>query len=247
MPKRLKGGQMKLFDFSMQKEGKGTPAPSSGWPRAGVMALTFFWRLVAANFLFVVFSLPLLTLPAALTALNRVCVIIYRDGNIFLWHEFRKEFRRSFARSLVPGIWFALLLFGGYFFMSLGSANSGLGIAAIAFWSLGILMAMTALAAGEYFFVMISVLEIRDIDACKNALIFCFAKPGTSLAILVIIVVLSVAAAMLMPLSFFLIPFIWVVLAQYPICYIVYDLIEKMILVPHEQQQAETHTDESDF
>ena len=130
--------------------------------------------------------------------------------------------------------------------MSLGSSNSGLGMAAIAFWSIGILMAMTALAAGEYFFVMISVLEIRDIDACKNALIFCFAKPGTSLAILVIIVVLSVAAAMLMPLSFFLIPFIWVVLAQYPACYIVYNLIEKMILVPHEQQQAETHSDESD-
>ena len=72
-------------------------------------------------------------------------------------HEFRKEFCRSFVRSLIPGFGFALLLFGGYFFMSLGNGNSGRGFTAIVFWSLGILMSGTGLVAGEIFFIIIFI------------------------------------------------------------------------------------------
>ena len=222
----------------MLKEGRGTAAPPCGWQRAGVMALTHFWKLVAVNVLFIVFSLPVITLPAAITALNRVCVIIYRDGNIFLWHEFRKEFCRSFARSLIPGFGFALLLFGGYFFMSLGNGNSGRGIAAIVFWSLGILMSGTGLVAGEIFFIIISVLEIRNFDAWKNAVILCFAGPVQSITILLIVAALAAAMAAMMPLGLVLLLLIGVVLVQYPICFIVYDLIERMILIPYKEQQT---------
>ena len=232
---------MKLLGNYWQREGKGTTAPASGWPRAGAMALTHFWKLIAANILFVIFSLPVITLPAALTALDRVCVIIFRDGNIFLWHEFRKEFCRSFTRTLLPGSCFALLLFGGYFFMSMGNGNPGLGVITLLFWSIGILMTMTALLVGEIFFIMISVLEIRNTDALKNAVILSMAKPGYSLAILLIIVLLLTSAAALMPvLGSVLLFFIWIVLAQYPICYMVYDLIDRMILTPFEEQQADS-------
>ncbi len=230
---------MKLFSTVMQKEGKGHAAPSSGWARAGVMALTHFWKLIAVNTLFVVFSLPIVTLPAALTALNRVCVIIYRDGNIFLWHEFRKEFCRSFVRSLVPGCGFALLLSGGYFFMSLGNGNPAQGFVTLLFWSLGILMTVTALVTGEYFFVLISILEIRNYDAWKNAMILSLTKPGHALAIFLTTVILTVILVSLLPLGFVLLLLFWAVFAQYPVCYMVYDLTEEMILIPYEEQQAE--------
>ena len=118
---------MRWLKNRFEKEGAGLPAPETGWARVGVMALTHFWKLVAANLLFVVFSLPVITLPAALTALNRVCVIIYKDGNIFLWYEFWREFKRSLLRQLPPFLGFSLLLFGGYFFMSLGNGNAQLG------------------------------------------------------------------------------------------------------------------------
>jgi hypothetical protein len=78
-----------------RREGAGRPAPASGWSRVGAMGLTHFWKLIRANLLFVLFSLPIVTLPAALTALDRVCVVIYRKGNIFLWEEFWKEFKKT--------------------------------------------------------------------------------------------------------------------------------------------------------
>ena len=111
-----------------EKEGRGEPSPASGLKRAGYMALTHFWKLITANILFVIFSLPIITMPAALTALDRVCVFIFRDGNIFLWHEFWKEFRRSFVRVLAPGILFGLGLFAGYFFMRSGVSITSSGL-----------------------------------------------------------------------------------------------------------------------
>ncbi len=123
-----------------RREGAGRPAPESGWSRAGVMALTHFWKLIRVNFLFVLFSLPLITMPAALTAMDRVCVLIYKDGNVFLWDEFWKEFRRSFLRTVLPGLYFGVLLYGGYFFMSLGNGHFERGLIAVVFWTLGLIM-----------------------------------------------------------------------------------------------------------
>ena len=231
---------MNLLTNSISQNRQDRPAPASGWHRASFMAWNHFWKLIAANILFVVFSLPVVTLPAALVALDRVCVVIYRDGNIFLWYEFWREFRRSFIRSLLPGLGFGMLLFGGYFFMSLGNGNSQLGFVAIMFWALGIFMTAAALAVGEFFFIMISTLDIRNFNALKNAIIFCAARPGTVLAILFLLLFLSTSAAALMPLiGSALIFFVWIVGAQYPICYMVYALIEEMILIPYKEQNKQ--------
>ncbi len=226
-----------------QKEGAGQPAPETGWARLGVMALTHFWKLITANLLFVLFSLPVITLPAALTALNRVCVIIYKDGNIFLWEEFRKEFKRSLLRSILPGLGFALLLFGGYFFMSLGNGNLQRGFVGVVFWAFGILMAAVAVILGEYFFVVSSVLDIGVGGAMKNSLLLWMSRPGSGLLILVWVALLSVAMAALLPIGLVLLLLIWAVLAQYPVSFLVYDVTEDLVLIPYEEQQRQKEAD----
>ena len=220
-----------------RREGAGRPAPGSGWSRVGGMGMTHFWKLIQVNLLFVLFSLPVVTLPAALTALDRVCVLIYKDGNVFLWEEFRKEFRRSFFRSLLPGLFFGVLLYGGYFFLSLGNGNFG-SFLGILFWCLGLLMVAAAIIWGEYFFVLISILDIGNRNALKNALILWLARPGSGLLSLAIVLLLFFCALALLPIiTPFLVAVIWVVLAQYPICYLVYDVTEDLVLTPYEEQE----------
>ena len=231
-----------------RREGAGRPAPASGWSRVGAMGLTHFWKLIQANLLFVLFSLPVVTLPAALTALNRVCVLIYKDGNVFLWYEFWREWKRSLLRSLLPGLFFGLLLYGGYFFLSLGNGNFG-SFLGILFWCLGLLMVAAAVIWGSYFFVLISVLELNNRDALKNALILWLARPGSALLCLGIALLLFLADLALLPMiTPFLIALIGVVLAQYPICYLVYDAAEDMILIPYAEQQrreAQNHNEKT--
>ena len=228
---------MRWLKNRFEKEGAGLPAPETGWARVGVMALTHFWKLVAANLLFVVFSLPVVTLPAALTALNRVCVIIYKDGNIFLWYEFWKEFKRSLLRQLPPFLGFSLLLFGGYFFMSLGNGNAQLGFVGILFWAIGILMAALAVILGEYYFVVSAVLDIGVGGALKNSLLLWMSRPLSGLLILLWVVLLTVGMAALLPIGIVLLILLWPVLAQYPASFLVYDVTEDLVLIPYEEQQ----------
>ena len=223
-----------------RREGAGRPAPESGWSRAGVMALTHFWKLLRVNLLFVLFSLPLLTLPAALTALDRVCVLIYKDGNVFLWDEFFREFKRSLARTILPGLCFAVLLYSGYFFMSLGNGNVSLGFPALIFWALGILMVCVAIGMGEYFFVLVAVLDINNRGALKNALILWLARPGYGLLILGIVLLLFFVSLALLPvITPALILLLLPVLCQYPVCYLVYDVTEDLVLIPYEAQKEQ--------
>ena len=95
---------MGLFSGKFEKEGAGLPMPEGGPARYFSLLISNIWKLVGANVLFVLFSLPLITLPAALCALNRVCILIYKNGSCYLWQDFVGEFRASFLRSLLPAL-----------------------------------------------------------------------------------------------------------------------------------------------
>ena len=228
---------MGFFRDRFTREGPGRPAPETGWPRMALMAATHFWRLVGANLLFVLFSLPVITIPAALCALNRVCVLIYRDGNLFLWYEFRREFRRCFLRSLIPGFFAAAMLFGAYFFASLASGNAQVTARFLLLWAVGGLMLLAAVCFGAYFFVLIAVLDLNNRDAWKDAVILVLVRPGRALLVFFWLFVLSAAIAALMPIGILFLLFFWFALMQYPVCFLIYDLAEEMILDPYEDQQ----------
>ena len=90
-----------LGNRNWKKEGEGKPAPSHGRERFFYLLRTHFWKLITLNLLFLLFSIPVVTLPAALCAMNRVLIKLTRDGNCLLWMEFRDEFKRSFLKSLL--------------------------------------------------------------------------------------------------------------------------------------------------
>jgi len=72
------------FFGNRNKEGAGLPLPEGGFWRYAVILATNFWKLVGLNLFFVAFSLPVITMPAALCGLNRVCMLLIRNGYCFL-------------------------------------------------------------------------------------------------------------------------------------------------------------------
>lgn len=222
------------------REGAGRPVPREGLRRLLVVSGTYFWKLVGANLLFVLFSLPLITLPAALCALNRVCLLIYREGSCFLWLDFRQEFLRSFRRSLLPAALFGALIFVGYFFMSLGAANGIYPVWCMVFWSLGIISAAAGLGWGTYFFVLVPLLNQKNPAVLKNAALLCMIRPSRMLSVLALVLVMTFAAAALMPVFVVALLLFWFAAAQMPVCYLVNEVAEEYILRPHRERQKNT-------
>lgn len=229
---------MGLF-YRPDREGAGRPLPRAGLLRLLAISGTHFWKLVGANLLFVVFSLPVVTFPAALCALNRVCLLIYREGNCFLWMDFWQEFRRSFWRSIPPAILFGGLTFAGYFFMSLGAANGIYPVWCMIFWSVGILATAAGLCWGGYFFALVPLLDQKNPGVLKNAFLLCMIRPFRALLTLAVILGMAFVAAVLMPVFVAALLLLWFAAMQSLVCYLVNGMAEEYILRPYAERQEE--------
>lgn len=221
---------MGLFSGKFEKEGAGLPMPEGGPARYFSLLFSNIWKLMGANVLFVLFSLPLITLPAALCALNRVCILIYKNGSCYLWQDFTGEFRASFLRSLLPALLFLALLFAGYYFMSLGLTNAALAVWSMVFWAIGIFFVLAGLGWGGYFFVLAAMLEQENRNVLKNARLLCMISPGKALMAALVVIGGAALTAAFMPLSIFLVLLIIPAIVQYTVSYLVYELAEDYIL-----------------
>ena len=95
----MPGGRQKRLDL---------PAPQEGSRRFFYLLWTYIWKLVWLNVAFLIFCIPVITIPAAISAMDRALIVLVRSGNVLLWEEFRDEFKRDFGACLPLG-----LLFGG--------------------------------------------------------------------------------------------------------------------------------------
>lgn len=68
-----------------------------------------FFSIIKASCLFLLFSIPVVTLPAAYCAMSRITVSMVQDRPYYLWSDFWGAFRNEFGKATAAG----LLLSGG--------------------------------------------------------------------------------------------------------------------------------------
>ncbi|MCV9945616.1 DUF624 domain-containing protein [Rhizobium sp. BT-175] len=89
------------------REGPGIPkdAPKrTGLALFAEILVREWWEMVKLNILFLLASLLIVTLPAALAATARVSVALVEDRNTYLLRDFTEAFQRYFWRSTVWGL-----------------------------------------------------------------------------------------------------------------------------------------------
>ena len=67
-----------------------------------------WWELIKLNLLFLIFSLPVVTLPAAYYACVRVSLTMIEDRNVYLWRDFREAFWSRFTTMMFLGAMLAV-------------------------------------------------------------------------------------------------------------------------------------------
>ncbi|MBY3595116.1 MULTISPECIES: YesL family protein [Rhizobium] len=89
------------------KEGPGIPKDALGKTGLALFVETLgreWWEMVKLNILFLLASLLVVTLPAALAAMARVSVAFVEDRNIYLLRDFADAFLRYFWRATAWGL-----------------------------------------------------------------------------------------------------------------------------------------------
>lgn len=230
---------MKLFSRKerIPSEDLTAPPPSGGIRRFFFLLHNHFGKLVSANLLFLLFSLPVITLPGSLCALNRVCVQLSREGNCYVWDAFWEEFKASVWRGMPVGLCAAVCLASASYSISLGAVNTG--VARIAFTALGLGLLFLTTPAFSYAFILLPSVHLPLKAVFRNALALSLVTPGRSLLVFVLKAACAALLPALYPFSVLLHGLFLIALSELAVVLALLPAIDKYVIVPDSVPEDE--------
>lgn len=147
--------------------------------------------VVWLNIIWLIFSLPIVTIGASTTAMFSVTMKMARDREGYIFQGFWKAFKENFKQSTL--IWIIMLLVGTilgtdiYFFYSSSAKYADFGMAAM----IGI--TSIAVCTAEYIFPLQAQFENNLKQTFKNAFIMCVRHLPWTILLLVIYAVVALA------------------------------------------------------
>ncbi|MBQ7130070.1 MAG: YesL family protein [Oscillospiraceae bacterium] len=200
---------------------KDTPGIAKDAPQKKGFARYFeiLWReffpLIKLNLLFIISCLPIVTIPAALTAMNRITVTMVRDRNYFMLSDYWDAFKRDFFRSLLAGVLVLVLVavfsVSIWFYYMLGQAGSKFFML---FVGVSVALMIMVLGSAMYFFPMLAMVELPTGKLMRNSIIMFFTHFKRSLPAALISGAMVLGGIGLYPLSIIFIVFIMFSLAS---------------------------------
>jgi len=156
-----------------------------------------FWEICKLNMIFILFCIPVVTIPTALTAMHRITMYMFMDKTFYTFSDFFETFKAEWKRSSIAGsIYFSLLavsVFGMYFY--------SLVINNFVLYSIAMLICALILIAGFYLFPMLAVLDMSLKDIFKNSILLIFIRMPYNILTLLATAMLTLLIWMFLPFS----------------------------------------------
>jgi len=198
---------MQWLRDSWMKEGRGISkdAPKKqGIALFAEILLREWWEMVKLNLLFVLASLPLVTIPASLAAMASISVALVEDRNIYLARDFLAAFRRHLAAATVAGVVLGgTIALGAYAVVSYAAfANEDLMFAAPLAITLGATAFLCIFAC--HFLVLMVMRDLSYLQLVRLAALASLARPMPAIGALGLVAVLWLVHILFYPLSVFM-------------------------------------------
>ena len=160
-------------------EGQELPQiPTHGKGRIWYVLSTHFGKLVWSSMLFLLFSIPIVTIPAATAGLCAVIRSLYRSGQCMVWPTFWEEFRTdTLARTV-----YALLLF----LLPIVGWMIGNAISSVAIYITTALPLVLVLLVTGYWFPQLATLRLSSGQCLKNAFLLACIETKSNFFLLLI-------------------------------------------------------------
>lgn len=162
-----------------------------GWKNMFLVLWREIFTLLKANLCFLLWCLPVVTIPVAVTALHGICVDAIRGKDCRVMRTFWDTCKHQFFSSLCAAVCFASLefisLYGAWFYFSRGSFAFVFGLFLSAVAVVGWLMM-------PYCFCMLARVDLTFVQVLKNAFLLAFLNLKFSICSGVL--TLTLAAAM---------------------------------------------------
>lgn len=182
--------------------------PQSGWKRTSILYTENFFELIKLSLIFILFSLPIFTVFASITAMNYVISKIINDRLVFIWDDFLKAFKSNFLRSTLYGILssviFVLLMLGWNISNQITALPSLIQVILKVFY---IFIGIVLILHTVYFYSIQAWIGLPFRSVLRNAMLIQFVAYKTTLKIFLILIVVIPFIWIFRPITYFLIPF----------------------------------------
>ncbi|TDX85164.1 uncharacterized protein DUF624 [Neorhizobium sp. R1-B] len=222
------------------KEGRGISKDAPKKTGLALFAEIFareWWEMVKLNILFVLAAMFVVTLPAALVAMARICVAFVEDRNTYLLRDFTEAFLRHFWRATLWGIAFTVALGVGLYatVTYAAAARETLAMAA----PLAVSLVVTALIAVlACHLVMLMVMrDLPPLTLLRLASTATIIRPLPALVSLAFVAVLWLAHVVFYPVSVFMPATLNFSLAMFAVAFGVHRTLITVLTLPIANQQ----------
>ena len=194
--------------------------------------------LIILNLLFLVCSLPIVTIGASSTALYYVTLKMARNEESYMFRSFLKSFKENFKQSTL--IWIAMLLIGALLYTDFTITNMISGTLISVFRYLLMVIAFLFVMVLLYIFPLQSKFENTIRNTFKNALLMSIRHLPYTLLMLIISVV-PMWATLTIPVVFLFGILVWILLGFSLIAFINSKFFVKVFdkYIPDEEEEAE--------
>lgn len=215
------------------KPGPGIPKDA---PKKKGIALFFdilkreFFELIKLNLLFLVFCIPLVTIPAAICAMNKVLLAMVQDENHFLFHDFLEAFKANWKQASFGGYLLTLGIFASLFGLRFYFGGIGSSVLFYVPVSISFLVLILMVVMGFYFYPMVALIELPLKQLLKNAALLTLVCLPHNFAALGAVAVISIGILLTFPFSTVLSVFIQFALVNLISCFCAFAGLQKYVI-----------------
>jgi uncharacterized membrane protein YesL len=208
--------------------------PRSGLKRVGYVLLNYTGKLVVINVIFLLCCIPVITIPAALTALNRYLIQIFRVGYGASISDYVNEMKANILKSIPLGLLSSGAGIYAYYLMSLSNnfVQTYLGHIVMGF---GWVFFLIFILFGSYSFVLLAMLDLSVVNILKNSLILMAVEWKTNLKLIICFLGITGFIGVLLPYSIIPALLAGASVNQLVICSILNPVVNKRIIEPFER------------
>lgn len=216
---------LKSWSTRYAKPGPGVhePSPKSGFKCFLFVLLNHYAKMLLANLIFILFCIPVITIPASISGLNNVLMKLVRNGYTYVWEDFWEEFKTDFLKRLI--VWLPMMTTPaaiGLIIIATGTEQkTGIVTAAV-------LLVLSFLVQG-YLFAMLVTVKLNIKEIIRNAFILTILEWKKTMVILLAIGLIY-ASFLFLPYSTILLLFFTFVFSQLIICVAANDALSKHII-----------------
>lgn len=212
--------------------------PRDGLKRALFLLINFPGKMMLLNLIFILSCIPIFTVPAAVSGMQRYLIRMFRDGYGFSVSDYFREFRQSLFRRIPAFIPAIIIIFYGYYLMSL-SGNFSDGV--IEAWVFG--TGFAVLTVGGLLFTWMGVLsamfDIPNGALLKNALILLITEWKTNGKLFAFYSVYFFLMGSFFPYSMFILAALGFSFPALVSCAFINSSVQRRILTPFEEKEVQ--------